>query len=123
MDQPGVREGIGTVHQILMNLVQNAIDVMEDLEEPTLCISCAVDGTDALIRVRDHGPGIAEDELPKLFEPFYTTKPVGKGTGLGLSISYGLAINQGGELSAENGPTGGAVFTLRLPLEFRDAGA
>ncbi len=109
----------GTVHQILMNLVQNAIDVMEDLEEPRLAISVSVSDGMACIRVRDFGPGIPEEEMPMLFEPFYTTKPVGKGTGLGLSISYGLAVNQGGDLSVENEPDGGAVFTLRLPLEAR----
>ena len=107
----------GTVHQILMNLVQNAIDVMEDLDDPRLEIGVSVDEFCAHIRVRDFGPGIPEEDMPMLFEPFYTTKPVGKGTGLGLSISYGLAVNQGGDLSAENEPDGGAAFTLRLPLE------
>ena len=111
----------GTVHQILMNLVQNAADVMEDLDEPRLSIDVTKGAADVSIRVRDFGPGIDDDELPKLFEPFYTTKPVGKGTGLGLSISYGLAVNQGGDLTVENDPDGGAAFTLRLPLEFQDA--
>ncbi len=108
------------MHQILVNLVQNAVDVMEDLPAPSLRIDCRVEGDDAIIRVHDAGPGIPTDDLQKLFEPFYTTKPVGKGTGLGLSISYGLALNQGGDLTAENDPSGGAVFTLTLPLEYRN---
>jgi two-component system sensor histidine kinase HupT/HoxJ len=52
-----------------------------------------------------------------VFDPFYTTKPVGKGTGLGLYISYNLAVEQGGSIEATNHPQGGAVFTLKLPYQ------
>jgi len=106
----------GHVHQILINLVQNAVDVMEDLGQPRMTISCRVSDAFAQIGVHDCGPGIPEDAFTKLFDPFYTTKPVGKGTGLGLSISYGLAMDLGGDLKAENHPQGGAVFTLSLPI-------
>ncbi len=111
-----IRGSKGTVHQILMNLVQNAVDVMEDCEEPRLSIACRTRADRVAIDVRDYGPGIAEHVINRLFEPFFTTKPVGKGTGLGLSISYGLAENQGGSLRARNAPDGGAIFTLELPL-------
>lgn len=106
----------GHVHQILINLVQNAVDVMEDLDQPRMTISCRVSDAFAQIGVHDCGPGIPEHAFTKLFDPFYTTKPVGKGTGLGLSISYGLAMDLGGDLKAENHPQGGAVFTLSLPI-------
>ena len=119
-DEQQIRGNKGTVHQILMNLVQNAIDVMDETDRPRIDIDCSIDESDVTIRVRDYGPGIPDSAMPKLFDPFYTTKPVGKGTGLGLSISYGLATNQGGALSAANHPEGGAVFSLRLPLEFDD---
>uniref|UniRef100_UPI0028C38F28 sensor histidine kinase n=1 Tax=Accumulibacter sp. TaxID=2053492 RepID=UPI0028C38F28 len=54
--------------------------------------------------------------LARLFDPFFTTKPVGQGTGLGLSISYGIVERHSGRLEAANGPHGGALFTLSLPL-------
>ena len=107
----------GQVHQVLINLVQNAVDVMEGQARPRLEITCEARDGRVFIGVHDAGPGIAEEDLPRLFDPFYTTKPVGKGTGLGLSISYGLALDMGGELTAENHARGGAVFTLALPLE------
>jgi two-component system sensor histidine kinase HupT/HoxJ len=106
----------GHVHQILVNLVQNALDVMDGMEPARLEISCVRTPATALIRVRDHGPGIPDEELGKIFDPFYTTKPVGKGTGLGLYISYGLATDLGGDLRAANHSEGGAVFTLEIPL-------
>ena len=55
--------------------------------------------------------------MPRLFEPFYTTKEVGKGTGLGLAITYGIIQEHGGRISASNHPEGGAVFTVQLPAE------
>ena len=63
----------------------------------------------------DNGPDISEQALGKIFDPFYTTKPVGKGTGLGLSISYGIIERHGGHLSVSNAPEGGAEFKLCLP--------
>ena len=111
----------GHVHQILVNLVQNAVDVMEaehaSNTEPQLDISCEFDHDMISIHIRDHGPGIAIEAINKVFDPFYTTKPVGKGTGLGLYISYNLAVEQGGELLVANHPQGGAVFTLKLPYQ------
>jgi two-component system sensor histidine kinase HupT/HoxJ len=112
----------GQVHQILINLVQNALDVMEGQQPMRIAITCGHDDKDAWISVKDSGPGIAEVDMNKLFDPFFTTKDVGKGTGLGLYISYGLACDMGGDLSAENSPDGGAVFTLRLPMNGCDDG-
>jgi C4-dicarboxylate-specific signal transduction histidine kinase len=68
------------------------------------------------ISLADNGPGIAPEHLDKIFEPFFTTKEVGEGTGLGLSVSYALIEQMGGELKAENGAEGGAIFTLSIPL-------
>jgi two-component system sensor histidine kinase HupT/HoxJ len=106
----------GHVHQILINLVQNAVDVMENQKQPRIVIRCQVRDAYAEVSVHDSGPGLSEEAMTKLFDPFYTTKPVGKGTGLGLSISYGLAMDLGGTLKARNHPQGGAEFTLALPL-------
>ncbi|MCW8906671.1 MAG: ATP-binding protein [Sedimenticola sp.] len=104
----------GLVHQILVNLVQNALDVMEEMETPKLEIRGWRDWDNVRIEVRDFGPGIPKQNLMRVFDPFFTTKDVGKGTGLGLYISYGLASDQGGSLMASNHPDGGAMFTLTL---------
>jgi two-component system sensor histidine kinase HupT/HoxJ len=112
-----IRGNQGQVHQILINLVQNAIDVMEGQQPPRLSIACRRDGKSALISVHDSGPGIPQADLKKLFDPFFTTKAVGKGTGLGLYISYGLARDMGGDLRASNHPEGGAIFNLILPMD------
>ncbi|MCB1774391.1 MAG: PAS domain-containing protein [Gammaproteobacteria bacterium] len=108
----------GYVHQILVNLIQNAADALEGRNDPRIDINVAVDNRRARIRVRDNGPGIATDQVLRVFDPFFTTKPVGKGTGLGLYISYNLATEQcAGRLGAANLPGGGAEFVFELPLE------
>ena len=107
----------GHIHQIVVNLVQNALDVMEAQPIPRIEISCGRDANMAWIAIRDFGPGIADKDLPHIFEPFFTTKPIGDGTGLGLSISYNMAEEQGGTLTGGNHPDGGALFTLTLPLQ------
>jgi two-component system, NtrC family, sensor histidine kinase HupT/HoxJ len=107
----------GPVHQIMVNLVQNAVDVMAEQPEPKLIVSGAREGQWAVVRVRDFGPGLSATAMKRLFEPFFTTKPIGKGTGLGLYVSYGLAEELGGRLDGANHEEGGAVFTLRLPAQ------
>ncbi len=114
----------GPVHQIIVNLVQNAVDVMADCAEPRLTISGAEEPGWIVVRVRDNGPGISASVKARLFEPFFTTKPIGEGTGLGLYVSYGLAEELGGRLEVANCDDGGAEFTLRLPVrEEPDAAA
>ena len=105
----------GQIQQVITNLVQNASDATEGQPEPLLTITAEDDGEMICILFRDHGPGIPEQAMGKLFDPFYTTKPVGKGTGLGLSISYGIIERHGGRLSAGNAVEGGAEFKLCLP--------
>ena len=119
-DLPGALEVSGRqgqVHQILVNLVQNALDVMEGMRPPILSISCCQEGESVSISVHDRGPGIPETDMNKIFDPFFTTKAVGKGTGLGLYISYGLARDMGGDLRVTNHQEGGAVFTLVVPVK------
>lgn len=105
----------GLLHQIIVNLIQNAVDAMEGCSDSQLTITTGIDKQDTWIKVQDNGPGIDEQDIGKIFDPFFTTKPVGKGTGLGLYISYGLARDLGGELKVENHSQGGAVFTLSIP--------
>lgn len=106
----------GQVHQILVNLVQNAADVLSGREDGRIWITCTQADGFASVAVSDNGTGITADIMDKLFEPFFTTKPIGTGTGLGLYVSYNMAMKQGGELHAANRPAGGAEFTLRLPV-------
>jgi two-component system sensor histidine kinase HupT/HoxJ len=107
----------GPAHQIIVNLVQNAVDVMTDVEEAKLDIAVRTEEDSAVVVVRDNGPGIAADAMQRIFEPFFTTKKLGEGIGLGLYVSYGLAEELGGKLEVFNHPQGGAMFTLRLPLK------
>jgi two-component system sensor histidine kinase HupT/HoxJ len=105
----------GQLHQVIVNLVENAIDAMRASKLPRLVVSAARQGNEILIQVSDNGPGIEKEHISRIFEPFFTTKRVGEGTGLGLWISYGIVREHGGELSAANDPQGGATFSFALP--------
>jgi two-component system NtrC family sensor kinase len=73
------------------------------------------------IEFTDEGCGIKEEDMSKLFEPFYTTKPVGKGTGLGLSVSHGIAKHLGGHIRVKSAVGKGTSFFVRLPLAEQSA--
>ncbi len=105
----------GQIHQVVVNLVQNAFDAMADSEIRSLILSAEPCHQGVLVTLKDSGPGISDADAPNLFEPFFTTKPVGKGTGLGLSISYGIVAEHHGELSITNHQQGGALARLWLP--------
>lgn len=104
------------LEQILVNLLSNAIDAVEGIENPRLCLSARREGERVRIEVRDNGPGFNESVRTRLFEPFFTTKDSGGGLGLGLAISAGIARDFGGSLSAINLDEGGALFVLDLPF-------
>ncbi|WP_411035916.1 ATP-binding protein [Shinella sp. BYT-45] len=109
-----VRAGPIRLQQVLVNIISNAADAVEGLEERTIALSARrVDGR-VVIDVRDRGPGVPAAIAERIFDPFFTTKGVGKGLGLGLSISYNIVKDFGGNLSAENHPEGGAVFRVVL---------
>jgi len=105
----------GQLHQVLVNLVENAIDAMRSTKQPRLTVSAVRRGNEVVIKVSDNGSGIAVDHISHVFEPFFTTKRVGEGTGLGLWISYGIVREHGGELLAANEPESGAAFSFALP--------
>jgi len=110
-----VRGNEGQLHQVIVNLVENAIDAMRQTELPRLTVAAARQGGDVLFRFSDNGPGVHKDHLGHIFDPFFTTKRVGEGTGLGLWISYGIVREHGGELSVTNELQGGATFSFALP--------
>lgn len=105
----------GHLHQVLVNLVQNAFDVVAGLKDPLVEITVRERDGHLEIAVADNGAGIAPEHFDRLFEPFFTTKQIGKGTGLGLYVSYGLVRENGGDLTASNREGGGAVFTVTIP--------
>ncbi|NJD08706.1 MAG: sensor histidine kinase [Methylococcaceae bacterium] len=102
------------LQQILVNLISNALDAVRDSPTPAIAFDVATRNGSTELAIRDAGPGIAESELEKVFEPFYSLKPAGKGLGLGLPISRSIAVDFGGSLCARNHPEGGAVFILTL---------
>jgi signal transduction histidine kinase len=102
------------LQQVVTNLLLNACDAMADGGD--LSLRLALDGGRARLTVADSGSGIPHADLDRIFEPFFTTKLGNGGTGLGLAISADIVRHHGGRLSAANGPDGGAVFTLELPL-------
>jgi len=116
---PGVLGDHQQLEQIFVNLMINASDAMEEAVGSTIDISGAVLDESIVISIADNGPGIPQDLLDKIWDPFFTTKPVGKGTGLGLSISFGIIEAHGGRITVENTKTG-AKFTITLPMYKED---
>jgi PAS domain S-box-containing protein len=116
---PRVQSDPLLLHQVFLNMVMNAEHAIAATGrggriEITTSVTRSRDAITA--SVRDTGIGIPDDTLPRIFEPFYTTKEVGKGTGLGLAIAYGIVQEHGGQIVAANHPDGGAVFTVDLPI-------
>jgi PAS domain S-box-containing protein len=104
------------LEQVILNLLTNARDaIAENNREAKITLRVFDDDQGVHITAEDTGGGIPEDALPRIFEPFYTTKPMGKGTGLGLSVGYGIIRDAGGTIAAEN-INDGARFTITLPI-------
>jgi signal transduction histidine kinase len=101
--------------QILLNLLNNSIDALEGNSTKRIRIAAACNNGRVVLSFDDNGPGFGD--VNRVFDPFYTTKPVGKGTGLGLSICYGIVKEHGGDIHAENLDPGGARIVLELPVE------
>jgi two-component system NtrC family sensor kinase len=105
------------LQQVVLNLVTNAEQALKARPDGGR-ITIVTEQRDAqlVVRVADNGPGIAAEHLSRIFNPFFTTKPVGEGTGLGLSISDGIIREHGGRLRAESLAGQGATFVLELPI-------
>jgi signal transduction histidine kinase len=110
---PGVRSDNNQLMQVFFNIISNALDAMAEIGGGKLIIRTQREGGSVLVTFSDTGPGIREPQ--RVFDPFYTTKPVGKGTGLGLSICYGIVEELGGKIVCYNAQAGGAVFRVELP--------
>jgi signal transduction histidine kinase len=106
------------VEQVTLNFVINAQQSIEVAGRPRgrILISVFDAGKRVRLEVQDDGPGVTAEDEPKLFQPFFTTKPVGKGTGLGLSVSYGIIESYGGTIGHHANEWGGATFFFELPV-------
>lgn len=104
------------MQEALINLLLNAAQAMHGQGHIRITAVADTDADQAVLRVEDSGPGIPPQYLNRIFDPFFTLKPVGEGTGLGLSIAFGIMRRHHGRIDATNLPEGGACFTLRLPL-------
>jgi two-component system, NtrC family, sensor kinase len=103
------------LQQVFLNMVNNAVDaILERSNEGDLWVRTGVKDDRLFVEFTDSGPGV--QDASRVFDPFYTTKPVGKGTGLGLSICYGIVTEHGGTIHVRNLPTRGACFTIELPF-------
>lgn len=102
--------------QVLMALLINAADAMNESGAITIRTRRGVSHSEAsIVEVIDEGTGIARTDLPKIFEPFYTTKPPGRGTGLGLSVCYSIIAGHGGRIEVDSAPGAGSTFRILLP--------
>lgn len=113
---PAIQADPDRLQQVLVNLMNNAIDAMP--KGGRLGISLANgSGGHVIVNISDTGAGISEEDQGRIFDPFFTTKPAGKGTGLGLAVSYGIIRDHGGEIRVSSSPGKGSTFTLVLPVE------
>jgi signal transduction histidine kinase len=110
---PGVRGDGNQLMQVFFNMISNAVDAMEAARGGVLTIKTLRDRAYVVVLFLDTGPGIKEPH--RVFDPFYTTKPVGKGTGLGLSICFGIVQEHAGRIHCYNRQEGGAAFRVELP--------
>lgn len=105
------------ISQVLVNILTNAIHAMD--EGGTLEIRTLAKDKNVLLRVKDTGHGMTADVRKKIFEPFYTTKPMGQGTGLGLSVVQGIVTTHQGKITVQSTPGKGSRFDILLPLKQR----
>ncbi|MBL0028405.1 MAG: hypothetical protein IPO95_04745 [Rhodanobacteraceae bacterium] len=118
-DVPLVECVASQINQVFTNILVNAAQAIEG--RGVVTISAGGDDKGWVwVEFTDSGHGIPKDKLTKIFEPFYTTKPIGKGTGLGLSVSYGIVERHGGRIEVESEPGRGSTFRVWLPVQRSD---
>lgn len=115
-DLPSPPGNFQKLEQVLVNIIVNASHALEEQKKPVIAIRATSNNDVLELSVTDNGKGIPEKAMTRLWTPFYTTKEVGKGTGLGLYICRNIVEEHNGTISAANNETGGACFTIRLPL-------
>lgn len=124
---PAVRCEGAKIQQVLLNIFSNGAQAMQQAGTPAprFTVRTAVERERQMVRmeIEDNGPGMDETTRRRVFEPFFTSKPIGLGTGLGLSVSYFIITeNHGGEMAVESHPGYGATFIIRLPVQGKSPG-
>jgi CheY-like chemotaxis protein len=115
-DLPPIIGDANQLIQVFLNLISNAEQAIHEVRESgRIQIRLTLGGDNVVVTVQDDGVGISPEAMPKLFDPFYTTKRPGGGTGLGLSICLSIAREHGGTIQAESLPGGGSAFSVYLP--------
>ena len=105
------------IHQVLVNLLLNAVDAMKGVADPRVTVTTEKAENAIRLTVADIGKGIKQEHQSRIFEPFFTTKEVGSGTGLGLAVSHGIINKMGGTIHVESEYEEGATFIIELPIE------
>ena len=113
---PQVECAAGKINQVFLNIINNALQAIEEQGTITLETKYLKDKNEVAVAISDTGKGMSEEVKRRLFEPFFTTKPVGEGTGLGLSISYSIIEEHKGRIEVESTEGKGATFVLYLPV-------
>ena len=125
-DLPRIQADPLQLHQVFVNLMNNAADAMPDGGTLTLRTQRGPSPGWVTVEVQDTGAGIAPENMKKLFTPFFTTKPIGKGTGLGLAIIYGIVKMHRGQIGVQSEVGQGTTFTISLretlPAQQKEAG-
>lgn len=116
-DLPPVATDTAQFQQVLLNIVENAIDAIDKDGAISVTTGLAKKGEELFVSIEDTGKGISEAKLKNIFDPFFTTKKVGEGTGLGLSIVFGIMEKLGGRIEVESRVGEGSNFTLYLPVK------
>ena len=118
-DVPKIEAYGGQLNQVFMNILDNAAFAVSEKDHGEVWIKIFKDNKNAFIEIKDNGKGMSEETKNKIFNPFFTTKPVGQGTGLGLSISYKVIKNHNGSINVESKLGEGTTFKITLPLIFQ----
>ena len=118
-DLPRIHGNANQLFQASLHIIENAIEALEEVGGGKLVITAKREDGEIVVQFSDTGPGIRDPQ--RVFDPFYTTKPIGKGTGLGLSATYGVIQDHAGQILCYNKPEGGAMFVLRLPVAVEKA--
>ena len=116
---PGIEGVPDHIHQVVVNILLNAVDAMKGVKNPRVDIRTWQEDEFTKIAIEDIGEGIPDKDMNRIFEPFFTTKEVGSGTGLGLSVSHGIITKMGGTIEVESKEGRGTTFILSLPQEIK----
>jgi two-component system NtrC family sensor kinase len=114
---PKIWMQVNSMQQVLLNLISNALDVLMKSQKKEIHIEVHREGDFVQLTVADSGCGLAPENLEKIYDPFFTTKPVGQGTGLGLTTSRSIIDSHGGDITCESKLGVGTTFKILLPAE------